>query len=91
LTFIIDWYLRSGIEEHSASLSIGEPWSFEAEKEVWCYNGIDIKGDNSTVIYLSLSGKSHQDHKRAGALLSAFMKILGEEELQEAYFKKLMI
>jgi serine/threonine protein kinase/outer membrane protein assembly factor BamB len=90
LSFIIKWYLESGFESHYAEIESGEPWSFEEENEVWCFNGIDSKGAGSPVFYVSLSGKSKVDHSRAGSIMSAFQKIMGEADLQETNFKKLL-
>jgi serine/threonine protein kinase/WD40 repeat protein len=90
LGFIIRWYLESEFEPHYARLEPGEPWVFEENDEIWCFNGIDNKGAASSVFYVSLSGKSKADHHRAGGIMAAFQKIMGEEALQETNFKRLM-
>lgn len=90
LGFILNWYLGSGIREHFSNINSGEPWIFASDGEVWLYNGIDIKGEESLVFYVSETGKSKVDNHRAGEVMAAFKKILGEENLQEANFKRLM-
>lgn len=90
LSYILKWYLKSGIEERYLNILPGEPWLTQSDGELWCYNGINDKGEQSSALYVSLSGKSKVDHNRAGDVMSAFKKVLGEEDLQEANFKKLI-
>jgi serine/threonine protein kinase/DNA-binding beta-propeller fold protein YncE len=90
LSFIIKWYTESEFEPHYAHFEPYEPWSFEEDHEVWCFNGIDNKGDGSPVYYVSISGKTKADLHRDGSIMSAFQKIMGEEALQETNFKRLM-
>ena len=90
LSYITEWYFKSEIEKHSSKIHEGEPWLIKSEGELWCYNGIDTRAGENTVFYVSESGKSKVDHERDGGVILALKKILGEEELQEANFKKLI-
>lgn len=90
LNFLLNWYLHSGILDHTEKPGFNEPWLIEKDGVLWCYNGINIKGEDSIVYYVSLTGSSMVDYGRSGSVILGFRRILGEEALQEANFKKLL-
>ncbi len=90
LSYLLQWYAGSTFARYDSSLSACDPWLFEESGEFWCYNGISTDKSESIVHYVSISGKNKVDRDRAGKVLLGFKKLLGEEELQEANFNRLL-
>lgn len=90
LNYVTKWYIDSDIYSHVHLEVAVEPWLLKAEGETWCYNGIESKGENSFAVYVSMSGKAKLIQAQAPSVMSAFIKLLGNEQQQEINFKRLM-
>lgn len=90
LTYILQWYSSSSFDRYNSAVLASEPWLLEEAGEFWCYNGISANNGENVVHYVSLSGKNRVDKDRAGRIILGFKKILGEEELQEVNFNRLL-
>ncbi|HEX2945899.1 MAG TPA: DUF5050 domain-containing protein [Clostridia bacterium] len=90
LSYILQWYAASPFDRYNSTVTANEPWLQEEFGEFWCYNGVSTNNGENVVHYVSLSGKNKVDTDRAGRIILGFKKILGEEELQEANFNRLL-
>ncbi len=90
LKYIINIYLSTPIPYHLQNEDFYEPWTIKRDQEIWYYNGINCSTSVNTVYYISQSGKSEAVNQMLGPIIKAFQKLLGQTEVQEENFKRLM-